>query len=276
MFLLRRLMTVAALFGALAVAAPAAQAAPLEVGNAPGMCLDFSAGQGQLARCSNSKYQNISFAGGGFAPMQVAGQCVADVGNGQPLILTRCRNRTDQTWFLDQSGSLIGGARLCADAEGGSGREGTRVISYKCTGAKNQKWRVAGGAPSGGDYQTALLTPRHAPGLCLDQNGSGNDLIIYGCHGKANQRFSFSTYGETEIQVKGNCVTAPTSTGQSLYVARCTGSYQQRWNFRNDGTIRSASGYCADVSGASRQPGTPVILYKCTGNANQRWDTMYR
>ena len=273
---LRRMIAVFAALGGLALAAPA-NAESLEVGNAAGMCLDFSNGQGELARCDGGKFQDLRVSGNGFAEMRVAGQCVTDVGQGQPLILARCRNRTEQTWYLDGNGALISGTRLCADAERRGTSEGTRVLAFKCSGASNQKWRPSSNeGPSGGDYQTALLTPRHAPGLCLDLNASGSDLIIFGCHGKSNQQFSFTTYGETEIQVKGNCVTAPNSTGQSLYVARCTGSYQQRWNFRRDGTIRSASGYCADVRGASRQQTTPVILFKCSGNANQRWDTIYR
>ncbi len=67
---------------------------------------------------------------------------------------------------------------------------------------------------------------------------------------------------ETEIQVGRNCVTAPSSAGRQLYVARCTGAYSQRWNFQSDGTVRSASGYCMDVDGASRQGGSNPELKK--------------
>ena len=281
MRLLRRWMTAFAAAGAIFLASPAAHADSLEPGNAGGMCLDFGAGEGRIARCNGGGYQDIQIPYGGTGQLRVGRNCVAVGNEGQPLYLAKCKNRNEQSWYLDQSGSLVNGNGLCADVEGGKRGEGTRVIGYRCNGKSNQRWATNGGGGypqpgpgpgNGGNYQTSLLSPQHAYGMCLDVRGGGNDLIIYGCHGKNNQRFSFTTRGETEIQVGGNCVTAPGSTNQSLYVARCTGSYQQRWSFASDGTIRSASGQCADVYDGRSNEGTSVILYKCSGKANQRWN----
>lgn len=288
---LRRLLPALAAAAAFFAFAPAARAEVMEAGNAPGLCLDFGGGQGAIYRCTGSSTQDIGLPQRGSGSLKVSGSCVAAAGVGQVLYLTRCRsNRDDQRWLYDSNGALVNKNGLCADVEGGRRREGTRVIAYYCNGRANQRWTAGGdygggyppppppggGYPGGGDYQTALLTPMHAPGLCLDVDGGSKKLIIFTCHGRANQRFSFTTYGETEIQVGRNCVTAPTSTGRQLYVARCTGAYSQRWSVQTDGTIRSASGHCMDVDGASRQPSAEVQLYRCSGKTNQRWIAINR
>jgi hypothetical protein len=285
---LRRLAAIAAAFGFFALA-PAAHAEFLEAGHAPGLCLDFSSGQGAIYRCNGSDAQDIGLPQRGSGSLNVSGSCVVAGGQGQPLYLARCRNRDEQRWYYDSSGALVNKNGLCADVEGGRRREGTRVIAYACNNHSNQLWRITdgydggyppdGGYPGGGsgypggggDYDTALLSPMHAPGMCLDVDAGSNLMIIFNCHGRSNQRFSFTTYGETEIQVGRNCVTAPSSAGRQLYVARCTGAYSQRWNFQSDGTVRSASGYCMDVDGASRQPSAQVQIFRCSGKTNQRW-----
>jgi hypothetical protein len=279
----RSLVRLAALAAFLAMA-PLARAESLTPGHAEGTCLDFTNGIGQIARCNGGRGQDIELPRRGTGELRVGRNCIAAGGKSEQLYTTPCRRRTEQSWYLDSSGALVNGNGLCADVAGFKKNDGARVVGFPCNGKENQRWSIADdyddggpypGGPGGGGYDTALLTPRHAPGLCLDVR-SGQDLIIYDCHGRSNQRFAFTTRGETELQVNGNCVTAPTKIETQLYVARCTGSYQQRWNVLSDGTIRSASGHCIDVYKGRTARETPVNLYKCNRDPNQRWDAIYR
>jgi ricin-type beta-trefoil lectin protein len=73
--------------------------------------------------------------------------------------------------------------------------------------------------------------------LCLDINGAnpqlGTDLILYNCHGGANQQFTYD---------------------------------------RSSGTVQSAMGsWCVDVSGSVAAAGTKVQIWGCNGTGAQTW-----
>ncbi len=267
-----------------------ARAEQVAVASAPNMCMDWSTGYGVLAACSGSAAQDMDLPYDRMGRMRVGQNCISlSAGEGGQLIATRCARRTEQSWHQDASGAIVNGTGLCIDAEGARTSAGTRLIAYGCNGHSNQLWIASDSYPSvtppppppsrrgtDGGQVSAILSPAHAPGMCLDVRGGGSDLIIFNCHSKKNQTFAFSPYGETEIQTGNTCLTAPSAAGQSVFVSRCVGSYAQRWMFQNDGTIRSASGGCMDVSRASTQAGTPVIIFGCSANANQRWSVMQR
>ena len=139
---------------------------------------------------------------------------------------------------------------------------------------------------------TVRVTPTEAllvdgnSGRCLDVLGEsrepGAGLIIYDCHGRANQRFSYPAAGETgEIRVYAGegtplCVDAwgaGTENGTRLVVWTCHGGANQQWTRTADGAFRGAqSGRCVDVLGARTENLTDVWLWDCFGGANQRWD----
>ena len=123
-------------------------------------------------------------------------------------------------------------------------------------------------------------------GRCLDVLGEsrepGAGLIIYDCHGRANQRFTYPAAGQTgEIRVYAGegtplCVDAwgaGTENGTRLVVWTCHGGANQQWTRTAAGEFRGVqSGRCVDVLGARTENLTDVWLWDCFGGANQRWD----
>jgi hypothetical protein len=66
--------------------------------------------------------------------------------------------------------------------------------------------------------------------------------------------------------------------GDPVYVFHCHGRENQRWTVTQstDGqpAIIGVEGYCLDVRGFGRGPGTPIQLYKCHFLANQRFSLL--
>ena len=123
-------------------------------------------------------------------------------------------------------------------------------------------------------------------GRCLDVLGEsrepGTGLIIYDCHGRANQQFTSPAAGETgEIRVYAGegaalCVDAwaeGTENGTRLVVWPCHGGANQQWTRTAEGEFRGlASGRCVDVLGARPENLTDVWLWDCLDAPNQKWD----
>ena len=123
-------------------------------------------------------------------------------------------------------------------------------------------------------------------GRCLDVLGESRDagarLVVYDCHGRANQRFSYPAEGQTgEIRVYADegtprCVDADgwrTENGTRLIAYPCHGGANQQWTRTAAGEFRGVqSGRCVDVLGARTENLTDVWLWDCLGGANQRWD----
>ncbi len=276
------LAAVAACAG-LAAFAPTAAAQALEASHAPGMCLDFSSGRGVLARCTGDRGQDLDVPRRGADFLKVGRFCVAAGNSGSQLYTSNCRNNSDQFWSFNQNGSLVNGSGLCADVEGGSRREGARVIAYRCGGKSNQRFTAwdAGHRPGrpgrpgqGHNHESqVLLSPGHAGGMCVDHDRKTGRLILWGCHGKSNQVFTLSQRGNTELRVNNLCVTATRGNRSPVQVANCTGRRDQSWTVQNDRTIRNeATGLCLDVDGGGRHERTAVISFKCSGKTNQRFN----
>lgn len=131
----------------------------------------------------------------------------------------------------------------------------------------------AGSYPQGGGRQGTI----HGPGgLCLDMRGDrvqqGTEAIIYGCHGKNNQRFNWTARGE--LIVANMCLDiagGSNANGAKVIAWPCNGGRNQQW-FVTGSQIRSQqNGKCVDVAGGSMVPGTPIIVYDCHGGPNQTW-----
>jgi hypothetical protein len=123
--------------------------------------------------------------------------------------------------------------------------------------------QIASGSPSIASY--------HALGRCMDVRASDNAVLLWNCHGGANQAFRFvsGSYGMISL---GNqrCLTAGTARG-ALSAQVCTNAVNQRWGFQANGTLRSENGFCADIQGGATNSGAPVLGWDCSGSSNQRW-----
>ncbi|MCO6011670.1 RICIN domain-containing protein [Actinoallomurus purpureus] len=114
-----------------------------------------------------------------------------------------------------------------------------------------------------------------ASGRCVDIPGSnttpGTQLIIWDCHGGANQTWQF--HGGT-VRALGACMTAATGTDLTpITISTCTGAATQKWTYepttkrlRND-----PSGKCLDVNGGATDNNSKIVLYSCHTGTNQQW-----
>lgn len=277
-------------FAALAAAAallafaPSASAEALEAGNARGMCLDFGSGRGVIMTCTGQAPQDIDIPNRGADFLRIGRNCIAAAREGDQLYATACKNRADQYWTFSQNGTLVNGTGLCADVERSGRGAGTRVIAFNCGGRSNQRFSVwqggydPGPGNGGGGYEVqVLLSPRHAPGMCLDRDKGTNQIILFGCHGKSNQVFSLSQSGGTVIRVNNGCLASSPNSRGPVYAAACTGRRDQKWEMRNNGTIRNeSSGLCIDVEGSGRRERTAIITFQCSRGQNQRFNLYQR
>ena len=118
-----------------------------------------------------------------------------------------------------------------------------------------------------------------ASGRCLDVSGgstaAGTDVIIWSCHGRANQVWTRTAAGELRVYAGSRCLELVAAAGARsgrVQIATCTGATNQRWSFAADGTVHGlASGLCLDVVGAAKTNGAAVQGYACHGRGNQQW-----
>jgi len=101
---------------------------------------------------------------------------------GNPLIAYRCSGGDNQRFTWTPYGELRAGS-LCLDVEGGSQREGARVVAWECRDQPNQKWAWDRGA----------IRSQYT-GMCLDIQGgrarSGQPVVMWPCSGSASQRWN--------------------------------------------------------------------------------------
>ncbi|MCA2215476.1 ricin-type beta-trefoil lectin domain protein [Jidongwangia harbinensis] len=120
---------------------------------------------------------------------------------------------------------------------------------------------------------TTFRLRSESAGRCLDVNGAssanGAQMILWDCHGNANQQFSQS--GQ-ELRVLGKCLDVPgNAAGTRVQISDCGGA-NQKWNLNSNGTVSNAqNGLCLDVNGAATANGTAVVAWTCHTGANQRW-----
>ncbi|GAA4253279.1 ricin-type beta-trefoil lectin domain protein [Dactylosporangium darangshiense] len=124
----------------------------------------------------------------------------------------------------------------------------------------------------------SVLNPQS--GRCLDVTGAGTaagtQIIIWDCHGSANQTWTRTAAGE--LRVYGNrCLDVNgngTANGTKIQIWDCNGTSAQRFTFNADGSIVGAgSGKCVDVTSSGTANATLVQLYQCNGTGAQKWTT---
>ncbi|GIG41780.1 glycoside hydrolase family 16 protein [Cellulomonas phragmiteti] len=104
--------------------------------------------------------------------------------DGNPIQIVHCNRNVAQDWTRGADGTVRALGK-CLDVAGGATRAGTQVQLWACNGTKAQQWRF--------DASTgALRNPQS--GKCLDAKGGlplsdGQRVIIWTCHGGANQRW---------------------------------------------------------------------------------------
>ncbi|MEU6261546.1 RICIN domain-containing protein [Streptomyces sp. NPDC047043] len=201
---------------------------------------------------------------------------------------------THQQWQLRPDGDgayqLYGRkAGLVADVSGGSTTDGAPVVQWTANGGDNQEWTLVAAPVDGATYQ---LTNRNS-GLAMEVTGGSTSdggtvdqwpykgtLCTYLC-ADSNQDWRAvsvgSGYFELVNEKSGKALRSPDAAkGTRLDQATYTGASAQQWRFayRPGGyyaLINRATGYAADVTGASTTQGDAVIAWPAGGGANQQW-----
>ncbi|WP_027345221.1 PQQ-dependent sugar dehydrogenase [Hamadaea tsunoensis] len=118
-------------------------------------------------------------------------------------------------------------------------------------------------------------------GRCLDVYGAsqrpGAGIIIFTCHGGANQAWTYTARGELRVYNGTRCLDVyrqGRTRGAVVESYACNGQANQQWRFTAAGEIVGVqSGLCLDVTGARTADLTRVELWTCNHQTNQRWTT---
>jgi O-glycosyl hydrolase len=193
---------------------------------------------------------------------------------------------TNQQWQLRPNGDgtyqIYGrNAGLVAGVGGGSTAEGAAVVQWTPLSVPDQAWSLVPVVVPGASY--AFFN--HNSGLALDVNGEstvdGGLIIQWPYHAGNNQKWHFVTVGSGWYEVvnvnSGKALESPdTGQGTQLDQRTYSGATTQQWQL---GTapggyytlVNRATGFLADVTGASTAQGAAVIGWPANGGANQQW-----
>ena len=179
---------------------------------------------------------------------------------------------------MPRSDALFGGP-TSTDAGGLSGTSTANYEYSDCVGQSNYQAQQVGSGThvTRGFVSNAAPIVNTASGRCLDDADSsttaGNPVIVYDCHGGANQQWAAP--GGNELTVGGMCLDATgggTSPGTKAEIWDCHGGTNQQWTFPGDGTIRGVqSALCLGLTGNATGNGTGTELQTCDGRAGQVW-----
>lgn len=113
-----------------------------------------------------------------------------------------------------------------------------------------------------------------ASGRCVDIPGGntsdGTQLILWDCHGGANQTWTMP--GDGTLRSAGKCLTAMSnSNGAAAAISTCNGSAGQQWTYDPGTRELRTYGRCLDAQGGATSNNTPLLLWTCHGGNNQKW-----
>lgn len=193
-----------------------------------------------------------------------------DVSNGRQATgtqvwLFQCNGTDAQKWTLRDDGTIRSTGGLCLEPREGSAN-GTILQLGTCGTSDRQKWL---GPATKRDGNTMVNV---ASSKCLDVNSGdthrGAAIEAYGCHGGANQTFS---YLNSALRVYHfGCLDFGSGTptdGTIVRLRECNGSTSQRLARYLSGTIKSPNGLCLE----QRANTATVVLAKCDGSTKQKW-----
>lgn len=144
------------------------------------------------------------------------------------------------------------------------------------------------GGDTGGDPGTGTGTDPGTPvtgptivsslnGKCLDVANwrfePGNPVIMWSCHGGANQRWQLT--GGTVRTQNDQCLDVTwgaTANGTPVQLATCSGNAAQRWVLTPAGDlVNPQSDKCLDIKDLNRADDARLQIWQCSGTANQKW-----
>ncbi|GAB3920930.1 lectin [Kribbella albertanoniae] len=124
---------------------------------------------------------------------------------------------------IARTGPITGPGGKCADVNGGSTADGTKIQLWTCTNGTNQQWTVTG------DTLRAL-------GKCMSVAGgstaNGAQVQLSTCNGTGAQNWTAGANGALVNSQSNKCLDAnggSTANGTQLIIWTCHGGTNQRW-----------------------------------------------
>jgi hypothetical protein len=191
---------------------------------------------------------------------------------------------TNQQWQLrpnsDGSYQLFGrNASLAAATT--STAEGATVVQNTPGSGTDQKWTLIAVPVAGATYALVNHNSGQVADVLNQSTADGAGVAQWGFNGGNNQRWRFTAlaggYYEIVNVNSGKALESPnTSQGTQLDQRTYSGATTQQWQLVAAAggyytLVNRATGYLADVNGASQTQGATIIGWTATGGANQQW-----
>ncbi|KAJ0391899.1 hypothetical protein ATCC90586_010987 [Pythium insidiosum] len=170
---------------------------------------------------------------------------------GDSLLIARCDASRRQRWFISDGQIKPEGFRestgewtmrrgVCVDASQPDGR----LVMHGCHGGPNQRF-AGDGLPMVSEDIMQVLGPWEDGGNCVDYDFHLHVAYLYVCHGRANQRWSFTA--KDELRVEGDkCLEY--DEDDNVSVQPCNGLAKQKWVAQSDGHVQPRGFQAADGS----------------------------
>jgi hypothetical protein len=218
------------------------------------------------------------------------GSCLTS-GNkkGRKYVTRKCVNDNPAQQFTVLKKGLLKNklSGMCLNINGGRNKNGELVIDWPCEDVVNEKWYYEDPAvnlitPNPGAHLALYVYPNKP--ICLDMSRRSRHVMIWSCHGEANQKWS--VHGDlgqpaggqiwNDAYGSGSCLTSGNKQGRQYVTRKCVnGNKAQQFEMIGKGRIRNKqSGMCLNVNGARHNNGAKIIDWPCRGVANDMWHVL--
>jgi len=136
----------------------------------------------------------------------------------------------------------------------------------------------AGGNATSGPVTDSIRT---GAGLCLDLHSGdtakdGGLVQAWGCHGRANQLWTYDRASRAIRASSGRCLDVDRpqmhTDGGKVQTWSCNGLPQQKWTPMANGSLRNDGGLCLDVHAPDQyKNGAKVQVWACNGGQQQKF-----
>lgn len=150
---------------------------------------------------------------------------------------------------------------LCIDAAGQGNVNGTVIQVYNCNGTVAQDWAY--------NSNDRTIRPTYNMNLCITNQGSGMQLVLWTCDGHVARQWNYDTRGYLVSVSNGQCMDAANwgPSGSPINAWNCNNATAQIWNPSDTQTAW-------DWADTACPAGTTVeyrVDHQMTNTANSGW-----
>ena len=227
--------------------------------------------------------------GDGAAPKVTLGASTGSSGSPSPSVTASARpgHGKKGTKSHGAKSAQAGGSSSTAansGAKGGTAGTGTGHAAGTGTGTGSKSGstptKKATSKPATASQSTIVAGDAvvgYASSKCIEisahKGADGSPLQLWGCDGKAWQKWVFKSDGS--VRAMGKCLdiaNASQTNGAAIQLATCNGGWAQRFNLNGShDLVNTVIGKCVDAKDLGTKNGTRLQLWDCDGTSNQKW-----